>query len=165
VTDSTSLTPEDRDALKSAAYKISIHANIGSLLGLGLGLALAYRIRTNRIRLFEAFKATQKPTHVKFADGREEAIPDITPLLQPTKLGDFATYTFFGIAGLFLGGETGVVTGAASARRIITGDPERKKRIERAFREFRADVLRAQIERLEKQGMTSADPEDSWLLV
>ena len=43
---------------------------IGSALGLGLGLFLAYRLRTNRMKIFEAFKAVEKPTHVQFANGR-----------------------------------------------------------------------------------------------
>lgn len=67
----TSLNQSDRDTLKSAAGKVSTHALIGSLVGLGLGAALAFRVRSNRVRLFEAFRAKQKPTHVKFADGRE----------------------------------------------------------------------------------------------
>lgn len=38
---------------------------------------------------------------------RTESIPDITPLLKPTTLGDFATYFFASAGGLFLGGELG----------------------------------------------------------
>lgn len=76
----SSLEPSDRDALKSAASKLSTHTAIGSLLGLGLGIALAYRIRVNRIKMFEAFKAAQKPTHVRFADGREGSC---SPSLHP----------------------------------------------------------------------------------
>lgn len=81
-----------------------------------------------------------------------EAIPDITPLLQPTSLGDFAVYTFFGIAGLFLGGETGLLTGATSAKRKITRDPERKARIEKALKAFRIDFLKQELQMLEKDG-------------
>lgn len=36
-----------------------------------------------------------------------EPIPDLTPLLKPSTLGDFATYFFASIGGLFLGGELG----------------------------------------------------------
>jgi hypothetical protein len=36
-----------------------------------------------------------------------EAIPDLTPLLKPTTVGDFATYCFASAGGLFLGGELG----------------------------------------------------------
>jgi hypothetical protein len=43
---------------------------IGSALGLGLGFYLAFRLRTNRMKIFEAFKAVEKPTHVQFANGR-----------------------------------------------------------------------------------------------
>ena len=134
----------------SAAKKVQTHALIGSLVGIGLGAFLAVRLRQNRNRLFQAFKATEKPTHVRFANGREEAIPDITPLLKPSGLGDIAAYTFFSIAGLFVGGETGFLTGTWSAKRTITADPEAKARIEKAFRSFRADVLRKQVEELEK---------------
>jgi hypothetical protein len=47
--------------------------------------------------MFQAFKTVERPTHVKFANGREEAIPDITPLLKPTPLGDIAAYTLFSV--------------------------------------------------------------------
>ena len=99
--------------------------------------------------MYRAFRAADKPTHVRFADGREEALPNLAPLLKPTPLGDAVTYTFFGIAGLFLGGETGLLTGSWSARKTIAEDPDRRRRIEQAFRSFRADVLRRQIEELE----------------
>lgn len=39
-----------------------------------------------------------------------EAVPDITPLLKPSTLGDFATYFFASAGGLFLGGELGKCT-------------------------------------------------------
>ena len=38
-----------------------------------------------------------------------EAIPDLTPLLKPTTLGDFATYFLASAGGLFLGGELGKI--------------------------------------------------------
>lgn len=78
-----------------------------------------------------------------------ESIPDIEPLLRPTALGDFATYTFFGLGAMFLGGETGILTGAASASRTISKDPESRARIESAFRIYRADVLRKQADYLD----------------
>lgn len=39
-----------------------------------------------------------------------ESIPDLTPLLKPTTLGDIATYFFATAGGLFLGGELGNIT-------------------------------------------------------
>ena len=66
-------------------------------------------------------------------------------------MGDVLAYTFFGAGGMFLGGETGLLTGTASAKRTITKDPETKARIEKAFGRFKADVLRKEIEQLEKQ--------------
>ncbi|KAL9067075.1 MAG: hypothetical protein Q9161_007165 [Pseudevernia consocians] len=143
------LQDSDRDALNTAANTMGTHATVGSLLGLGLGLFLAFRIRRNRIRMFNAFRTAEKPTHVKFADGREEAIPDIAPLVKPTTLGDIATYFFFSAGGLFLGGETGVLTGSASASRTITRDPDSRARIEAALRKFRADVMRKEADDLD----------------
>ena len=81
-----------------------------------------------------------------------EPIPDLTPLLAPTTLGDIATYLFFGAGGLFLGGETGLITGSYSASRTIARDPDSRARIESAFRKFRADVLRKEAERLDGEG-------------
>lgn len=100
-----------------------------------------------------------------------ESIPDLTPLLKPTTFGDFATYFFASAGGLFLGGELGMNShdnpsqtskvpkfninesgfagGAASASRTISSDPEMRKRIEHAFRGFRADVLRRQADELD----------------
>lgn len=74
----------------------------------------------------------------------------MTPYLKPTAVGDIAAYTFLGFGGLFIGGEIGLLTGGGSARRTITGDPEAKKRIETAFRRFRADVLREEADTLDK---------------
>lgn len=99
--------------------------------------------------MFSAFRASEKPTSVKFANGRGEAIPDLTALLKPTTLGDIATYTFFAAGGIFVGGETGVMTGAWRAKSAIGQDGESKRRIEAAFRSFRADVLKKQIQELE----------------
>lgn len=65
------LQDSDRDVLKNAANKMGTHATVGSLLGLGLGLLLAFRIRRSRTQMFNAFRTAEKPTHVKFSDGRE----------------------------------------------------------------------------------------------
>lgn len=73
----------------------------------------------------------------------------MTPYMKPTTLGDVATYTFFSAGGLFLGGEIGGLGGGWSAKRLVTGDEESRKRIETAFRRFKADVLRRQVEELE----------------
>jgi hypothetical protein len=143
------LNENDRDVVRKAASKASTHALVGSLAGIALGGYLAFRLRQNRLAMYNAIRAAERPTHVRFADGREQSIPDITPLMQPSTLGDIATYTFFGLGGLFLGGETGLLTGSISARRTISQDPGVQARIEKAFRSFRADVLRKQIEELE----------------
>ncbi|KAL8814585.1 MAG: hypothetical protein Q9223_006201 [Gallowayella weberi] len=173
------LHDSDRDALTSAASKISTHVAVGSLLGLGLGAFLAFRIRRTRMQMFNAFRAHEKPTHVKFADGREgefpdlgpflcmhtdlyffcsygvssslEAIPDVTPLMRPSTLGDIAAYTFFGFGGLILGGETGLFTGSASAGKILSRDIGSMERIETAFRRFRAEVLRKEADAIDKK--------------
>ena len=73
-------------------------------------------------------------------------------MLKPTILGDIAAYTLFSAGGLFLGGETGLLTGSYSGMRSITQDPESKARIEAAFRSFRADLLRKEADMLEGGG-------------
>ncbi|KAJ5454645.1 uncharacterized protein N7458_005601 [Penicillium daleae] len=143
------LQADDRDALKSAASTVSLWTTVGSAVGLGLGLYAAIRLRSTRKAFFAAIRAQERPTKVIFADGRTEPIPDLTPLLKPTTFGDFATYFFASFGGLFLGGELGFAGGAASGSRSITSDPERKKRIETAFRRFRADVLRKEADSLD----------------
>ena len=72
--------------------------------------------------------------------------------LKPSTLGDVATYMFFGAGGLFIGGEGGLLTGSASAKRTINSDPEAKARIETAFRKFRADVLRQEADKIDEKG-------------
>ena len=79
----------------------------------------------------------------------KEAIPDMTPFMRPSTLGDVAAYTFFGFGGLFIGGEIGVLTGGASAGKTISRDTESRERIETAFRNFRADVLRKEADALD----------------
>lgn len=78
-----------------------------------------------------------------------EPIPDLTPMLRPSTLGDIATYTLFATGGLFFGGELGTLSGSYSASRTVTGDPSSKARIEGAFRKFRAEVLRKEASMLE----------------
>ena len=65
------LRESDREALNSAAKKLSTYTTMGSLVGLGLGVVLAFRVRSVRAQTFKAIRAAEKPTHVRFADGRE----------------------------------------------------------------------------------------------
>ncbi|KAI5198927.1 hypothetical protein E4T39_06528 [Aureobasidium subglaciale] len=147
---SYSLQTSDRDALKSAASRVSMHTTIGSVVGFSLGLYLSYRLRANRTAMFNAFRTSEKPVAVQFAGGRTENLPDLTPMLKPSTFGDIATYTLFGLGGLFVGGETGLLTGGLSAQSAIKKDPESKRRIETAFRKFRAETLRLEADQLEK---------------
>ena len=66
-----------------------------------------------------------------------------------------ATYLFFGAGGLFVGGETGLLTGTGSAGRTIPKDPESRQRIETAFRRFRADMLRKQADAIDQRSSVS----------
>ena len=78
-----------------------------------------------------------------------EALPDLAPFVKPSPIGDIAAYTFFGFGGLFFGGELGLLSGSSSASRRINEDSEGRKRIETAFRRFRADVLRKEADALD----------------
>ncbi|KAH8769725.1 hypothetical protein BGZ57DRAFT_443641 [Hyaloscypha finlandica] len=155
------LQQSDRDALNNASKRFGSYTAIGSLVGLGLGALLALRVRRARTEYFKAFRAIEKPTHVKFADGREEALPDLSNLLRPSPVGDFAAYVFFSAGGLFIGGELGLLAGSWSAKRAVTSDAERQKRIERAVRRYRADVLRREVQKLEA-GDKDGKPVEVW---
>lgn len=65
------LEPSDREVLQKAAGKVTVPATIGTLVGLGLGIYAAFRLRKARLSMFNAFRATEKPTHVVFAGGRQ----------------------------------------------------------------------------------------------
>lgn len=125
-----------------------------------------------RVATFNAFRTAEKPVAVQFADGRTgefhcsiaarevdhlanpsypAPIPDITAQLAPSKWGDAATFFFFSLGGLFLGGETGFLTGTASASRTIAADPGAQARIEKAFRNYQVDVLKRQVQTLESE--------------
>ncbi|KAI0974740.1 hypothetical protein F4678DRAFT_349067 [Xylaria arbuscula] len=148
------LEPSDRTALIKATTRVATATTVGSLIGLGLGLYASIRLRKIRTDMFAAFRAGEKPTSVIFANGRQESIPDITPYVRPTKLGDFATYFFFGLGGTMFGGELGLLTGTWSASRGINKDPARRQRIEKAYRSFKVDVLRNEIAQLESGNTT-----------
>ncbi|KAI1293320.1 hypothetical protein F5Y03DRAFT_331592 [Xylaria venustula] len=148
------LKPSDREALIKATKRVATATTVGSLIGLGLGLYASIRLRKVRTDMFAAFRATEKPTSVIFANGRQESIPDITPYVRPTKIGDFATYFFFGLGGTMLGGELGLLTGTWSATRTISRDPARRQRIEKAYRSFKVDILRSEIAQLERGNRT-----------
>lgn len=66
----SSLNQSDRDIIKSAGSKVSTHAKVGSLLGIGFGIYCAFRLRSMRLSYFNAFRAMEKPVEVRFADGR-----------------------------------------------------------------------------------------------
>ena len=72
------LRQSDRDLLRDASSRVSLYTTIGTLAGVGLGALLAFRVRQARTRIWTAFKAKERPTAVKFADGREGAICPIT---------------------------------------------------------------------------------------
>ena len=80
-----------------------------------------------------------------------EPIPDITNQIAPSKWADAASYFFFSLGGLFLGGELGFLTGTAAASRTICSDPTSRQRIEKAFKNYRIDVLKEEIKQLEGQ--------------
>lgn len=84
--------------------------------------------------MFRAFKAGDQPTAVKFSNGKEEPLPDLTKIMAPSTIGDFATFTLLGFGGLFLGGETGLLTGSFRAKSHISQDRESRERIESAFK-------------------------------
>ena len=75
--------------------------------------------------------------------------------MRPSRYGDIATYFFFGLGGTVLGGELGLLLGTWSASRALSKDPARLKRIENAYRRFKADYLRREAARLEAGGETS----------
>jgi hypothetical protein len=85
----------------------------------------------------------------ELTESDSEPLPDITQLVKPTVFGDVAAYLFFTAGGLFIGGETGLLTGSFSGGRIIMKDPEARARIETAFRKFRADALRLEATKLD----------------
>lgn len=66
----SSLEQSDREVLEKAATTLGTYALAGSAIGLGLSVLLAFRVRSARTKTFQAFKATEKPTRVQFADGR-----------------------------------------------------------------------------------------------
>lgn len=145
------LRPSDREALQQAAGTVSRHTTVGSLLGLGFGVFLAYRLRRTRTGLFNAIKEHPKPVALKYADGREEALPDFTASAKPSKIGDVATYSLLGLGGLFLGGETGLLTGSFRAKRTrIWQDQDSRRRIQKAFRAFQSDMLRRQADAVDR---------------
>ncbi|KAI0001540.1 hypothetical protein F4779DRAFT_604138 [Xylariaceae sp. FL0662B] len=145
------LSQEDRNVLIKSTNRMTSHAVWGTLIGLGLGVYAAYRLRRLRVDTFNAFRLTEKPTHVRFADGRQVAVPDTTPLVQPSRYGDIASYFFYGLGGTVLGGELGLLEGNWLAARTICRDDDRRKRIETAYRRFRADYLKREAARLESE--------------
>ena len=82
-------------------------------------------------------------------------MPDLTGAMKPSTAGDIATYMLLGGGGIFLGGETGLLTGTFRARQQIASDRDGRDRIQKAFRSFQADALRKQAQMLESEGKGS----------
>jgi hypothetical protein len=53
------------------------------------------------------------------------------------------------LSAVCFGGEIGLLTGTASASRTVTKDPESRERIEKAFKNYRIDVLKREIQQLQ----------------
>lgn len=70
----------------AASRTLSTHALVGSMIGLGLGGLLAFRLRRARTQIFTSMMAKERPTHFKFADGREVSmyVPPPSPFPTPT---------------------------------------------------------------------------------
>lgn len=79
-------------------------------------------------------------------------MPDVTSRLAPSPVGDSAAYFFLGLGGLFLGGETGFLSGTSIAARRVRADADRRKRVEDAYRGFKIDLLRKELQSLEQGG-------------
>lgn len=135
-----------------ASWHAGIHSTIGASIGLGVGLFLSFRLRRAGAAIYNAAKRVEKPTHLQFADGHTVPFPDTTEYFRPSTAGQILTGFLFSVSGFFLFGEIGLITGAASANRAISADPEARSRIEKAFRSFRIDVLRSQADSLERRG-------------
>lgn len=60
-----------------------------------------------------------------------------------------AAYFFFTAGGLFVGGETGLLAGSLTAGRMVTRDQEARDRIDKAFRNFKAEALRREADKLD----------------
>jgi len=73
----------------------------------------------------------------------------VTEFVRPTSLGDLAALFFFTAGGLFVGGETGLLTGSFAAGSLVTKDPEARARIDTAFRNFKAEALRKEADKLD----------------
>lgn len=67
------LQQSDRDLLQQASKKVSVHYMVGSMIGLGLGALAAFRVRSARIKAFQAFIAKEKPKEIVFEGGRTGA--------------------------------------------------------------------------------------------
>jgi hypothetical protein len=92
------LNQEDRDVLVKAGGRIYGPATIGTLVGLGLGLYAAFRLRKVRLAMFNAFRASEKPTSIVFAGGRTgkfRPFLSFIPLLSRFETGDYFVVVFF----------------------------------------------------------------------
>eukprot|EP00026_Physarum_polycephalum_P018374 Phypoly_transcript_19935.p1 GENE.Phypoly_transcript_19935~~Phypoly_transcript_19935.p1 ORF type:complete len:184 (+),score=23.69 Phypoly_transcript_19935:91-642(+) len=144
------LNADERAILEKAAGKVSMHVTVGSLVGIGLGLALAFRLRQSAVRIFQTVKRAEKPIAFQYKDGHTEPLPDMDALMRgPSTLSTVLTATLFSVGGLFLGGEIGTMTGLWSAKSTLNHDPVARGRIEKAFRNFQADVLRKQADAIQ----------------
>lgn len=73
-----------------------------------------------------------------------------TILQPPSTFFTIFSGFFFATAGVFIGGELGLLTGGLSAKSTIGKDESSKKRIDAAFRRLKADVMRKQADLIEK---------------
>lgn len=121
---------------------------MAAALGLGIGLWGTLALRRRRIVFYNASKTIETPIALQFKDGHSVPFPDI--IQPPSTFHTLFTGFLFATAGIFIGGEIGLLTGSISAKGAITRDEASKKRIDAAFRRLKADVMRKQADMIEK---------------
>ncbi|KAL7410442.1 hypothetical protein BDY24DRAFT_417984 [Mrakia frigida] len=149
------LTDGDRAALNKAAKQLATHAWVGGLIFSTIGFAAATRGRARVHQAFVAFKNAPKPVEMVMQDGKHIPVPAAgLNIKEPGPWSGIVSTLFLTTFGLLVGSQIGLLSGTLAARRTIKRDAD-ESRLLAAYKNFRIDVLKKELEKLE--GSKTAD--------
>ncbi|KAF3942103.1 hypothetical protein ABW19_dt0204966 [Dactylella cylindrospora] len=100
-----------------------------------------------------------QPLAVKFPDGSEGSLPNISRALKPSILGGLGTYAGFAMGGTAAGVVTGSMAGGRAKSKIESEHPESARRIRACERKFMVEGLRTFVDILSQKVEENSDPD------
>ncbi|KAK6509424.1 hypothetical protein TWF481_004169 [Arthrobotrys musiformis] len=160
----SNLSPEDRAVLFESRKKTRQYLQTGASLGLLLGIGTSiFLIRRSGIAYRNLRRMQTSGATVRFADGREELISNLSPAVRPSFAKNAITFGMLSMGGYIFGGMVGSSFGEQALREYQAMHPDAMKRIRAYERQSMVAILKhaakaaeeLDAERSDREGVSS----------